>query len=54
MKSLLSSRLVQPFAASLSHGVSFLQYFLMKIAVAISLKLCWFAARTLLNGPARA
>lgn len=53
MKSILSSRLVQTFTSSLGRCVSFAQHLLMKAAVAISLKLCWFAARILLNAPAR-
>ncbi|MGB3790261.1 MAG: hypothetical protein WA949_19790 [Phormidesmis sp.] len=52
MNSTLSSRLVQ-LDASLGRCVSFLQRQSMKAAVAVSLKLCWFTARVLLNGSAR-
>ncbi len=52
MNSILSSRLVQSLNAGLGHCVSLLQHLLMKAAVAISLKLCWFTARILLNGSA--
>ncbi len=53
MNPILSSRLVQSFNASLSRCASSLQHLLMKAAVAVSLKLCWFAARILLNASAR-
>ena len=53
MKSILSSRLVQSFSTGFGYSASFLQHLLMKAAVAISLKLCWFTARVLLNSSAR-
>lgn len=53
MKLILSNRLVQSFVANLGNCASFLQHLLMRAAVAISLKLCWFAARVLLKSSAR-
>lgn len=58
MKFASPSRVIQLSVARISilrieRCTAFAQHLLMKIAVAISLKLCWFAARTLLNQPAR-
>ncbi len=53
MKSILSSRLIQSLGRGLGYCVSSLQHLLMRAAVAISLKLCLFTARTLLNASAR-
>ncbi|MEM8502023.1 MAG: hypothetical protein AAF716_02595 [Cyanobacteria bacterium P01_D01_bin.1] len=53
MKPILHSRLFRSAAASVKRSASLLQHLLMRVAVAISLKLCWFAAQFLLNGSAR-
>ncbi len=53
MNSILSSRLIQSFSNGLGYCVSALQHLLMKAAVAISLKLCMFTARVLLNSTGR-
>ena len=45
----LRNRITGPLKTSLVAGVSYLQHMLMKAAVAISLKLCLFTARVLLN-----
>ncbi len=53
MKSILSSRLAQSFSNGLSYCVSAVQHLLMRVAVAILLKLCLFTARVLLNPASR-
>jgi len=53
MKSLLSSRLIQSLGLGFGYCVSSVQHLLMKAAVAVSLKLCLFTARILLNASAR-
>ncbi|MEL6552347.1 MAG: hypothetical protein AAFQ63_02610 [Cyanobacteria bacterium J06621_11] len=49
MKNFLSSRLIQQSSSILGKVASSVQHLLMKAAVAISLKLCLYTARVLLN-----
>ncbi|MEM6599537.1 MAG: hypothetical protein AAF810_13970 [Cyanobacteria bacterium P01_D01_bin.36] len=57
MKTFLSSRLIPSLAAGITsqlvRGASAVQHLCMKTAVAVSLKLCLFTARVLLNSSAR-
>ncbi len=53
MSSILSSRLVQSCFNGLGYCVSALQRLLMRAAVFISLKLCLFTVRVLLNSTGR-
>ena len=46
---LTTNSLTTSLQASLAKGVSAFQHMLMKAAVAVSLKLCLFTARVLLN-----
>lgn len=53
MKFLLNGRLVQSVAKALGYCAHYAQHVLMKAAVAVSLKLCLFTARTLLQSSAQ-
>ena len=52
MNIFLSSRLVRPFAQAVGACVSATGHVLMRGAVSVSLKLCLFTARVLLNSSA--
>jgi len=53
MKLFLDSRLVKPVIAGLGSCIHHVQHIVMKAAVAVSLKLCLFTARLLLDSSAR-
>lgn len=53
MKTFLHSRLVKGFGGGLVNCASAMQHLCMRVAVALSLKLCMFTARVLLGSSAR-
>ncbi|MEL6603589.1 MAG: hypothetical protein AAFP20_10245 [Cyanobacteria bacterium J06614_10] len=53
MQTFPASRLTTSFFTAIRSGIGAIQHVLMKAAVAISLKLCLFTARVLLNAYSR-